>query len=196
MISITFAKAADLPAVHRLHLQTLGASFMESASSKLRAACSADDVMHLVASEDGKVVGSIQLRRVRLEGVGCPSEQKVAFLGPLVTDTYYQGMGLGSKLMDYGLSLIQKHGYSKVFLVGDATYYGRFGFVSVRPLNIALPDNQDGDRLKFKMLGRSSVLPVYARLAPYISSEISSLVEDNAVILPHTKEQPWRECTI
>lgn len=196
MISISFAQDADLPSVEKLHLQTLGASYLESASSNLRASCPDDHVMHLVAREDDKVVGSIQLRPVALEGVGSPNAQKVAFLGPLVTDTYYQGMGLGSKLMDYGLSLLQKNGYRVVFLVGDAPYYARFGFVGVRPLNIALPDNQDGDRLMHKMLGRPYALPIYARLAPYGGSEMSPLITDNAIISSLHEEQPWREHSI
>ena len=196
MISITFAQAADLPSVEKLHLQTLGASYLQSASSKLRASCLDDLVMHLVAREDDKIVGSVQLRRVVLEGVGSLNEQKVAFLGPLVTDTYYQGMGLGSNLMDYGLSLLQKKGYRVVFLVGDTPYYSRFGFVSTRPLNIALPDNQDGNRLMYKMLGRPYALPIYARLAPYIGTEISPVVADNAIISSLQDEQPWREHSI
>jgi predicted N-acetyltransferase YhbS len=193
MISFSFATAADLPSVDRLHLQTLGPSFMESASSKLRASCPADQVMHIVAREEGKVVGSIQLRRIRLECVGCPSDQKISFLGPLVTSKFYQGMGLGSKLMDYGLSLLHKEGYRVVFLVGDATYYSRFGFFSVRPMNIALPDNKDRDRLLCKTLGRPFALPIYARLAPYIGPDIVQCTADNAVISPLKDEQPWRE---
>ncbi len=193
MISITFANTADLPSVYNLHLQTLGAGFAESASSKFRESCSDDDVIHLVAREEGRVVGSIQLRRAHLDGIGCDREQKISFLGPLVTASDYQGMGLGSKLMAYGLSLLRKEGYIMVFLVGDNVYYSRFGFRSVRPMNIALPKNQDGDRLMFKMLGRPYVLPVYARLTPYNISEISPSLSDELVISSINEERPWRE---
>lgn len=193
MISITFARTADLPSVYNLHLQTLGADSAASASSKFRAACSDDDVMHLVAHEEDRVVGSIQLRRASLDGIGCDATQKISFLGPLVTDSYYQGMGLGSKLMAYGLSLLRKEGYIMVFLVGDDVYYSRFGFRSVRPMNIALPENQDGDRLMFKMLGRPYVLPMYARLSPYSISEISPSLSDEGVISSIKEERPWRE---
>ena len=181
MISIDFAKTADLTAVQQLHHQTLGPSFAQSASSKLRLATGDDHLIHLVAREEGGVVGSIQLRRVCLGGIGCDDGQKVAFLGPLVTAAYYQGMGLGSKLIDYGLSLLQREQYHTVFLVGNENYYSRFGFRSVRPHNITLPDGHDGDRLLVIMLGRPSVLPVYARLRPY--SEPDALPCDASDVL-------------
>ncbi len=100
MITISFAKAADLPLVDTLHIQCLGPSFLSSASSKLRAGCSQENMVHLVAHDNGKLVGSIQLWQISLEGIGCVADQKIGYLGPLVTEASYQGKGLGSKLMD------------------------------------------------------------------------------------------------
>ena len=196
MITIDFAKTADLPSVQKLHIQSLGASFMESASSQLRAGAMQEDVMHLVARKGDVVVGSIQLRRIQFEGVGSDVEQKIAFLGPLVTDSKYKGQGLGSKLMESGLSLVQGSGFVMVFLVGDDSYYSRFGFRSVRPHNIALADDKDGDRLQVKMLGRPATLPVYARLKPY--EQVGQFHEmcEVAAFSKIAQEQAWREVTI
>lgn len=170
MIIIDFAENADLPSIHRLHIQALGASFTDSASSKLRNSCVYDPELHLVAREGSMIVGSIQFRSVELEAVGFGSDQRIAYLGPLVTDKKYYGIGLGSKLMDLGLSLIQKNGFSIVFLVGDVDYYSRFGFRSVKPHNITLPCGRDRDRLLYKMLGRPAMLPVCARIVPELSN--------------------------
>ncbi len=83
-----------------------------------------------------------------------------------------------------------------VFLVGDSAYDSRFGFRSVRPHNIALADNQAGDRLQVKMLGRPSMLPVYARLMPYEGSEEPELSLGDINISSHIRQEPWREHSI
>jgi putative acetyltransferase len=49
-------------------------------------------------------------------------------LGPLAVVLERRGQGLGAKLVQEALRRAQTQGHTTVILVGDPTYYSRFGF--------------------------------------------------------------------
>ena len=55
-------------------------------------------------------------------------DNRVALLGPLGVKGQFQGQGVGSAIIQVGLSLLTGRGYSQVFVLGDPAYYGGLGF--------------------------------------------------------------------
>lgn len=49
-------------------------------------------------------------------------------LAPLAVAPNHQGKGMGARLVEHGLSLLQEQNVAIVFVYGDPNYYGRFGF--------------------------------------------------------------------
>lgn len=78
----------------------------------------------LVAEVDGKVVGHVVFSVVSING-----EDKGWYgLGPVSVSPEVQKLGIGSKLIREGLSLIKEKGAKGCVLEGDPKYYQRFGF--------------------------------------------------------------------
>ncbi len=90
----------------------------------------------LVARDsDGTVAGAIRFWPVRVGGA------PALLLGPVAVHPTNQGEGLGALLINEGLAAARKAGWSRVMLVGDAPYYGRFGFVRLEAVEMPPPTN-------------------------------------------------------
>jgi predicted N-acetyltransferase YhbS len=77
--------------------------------------------LSLVAVEHGRIVGTVRLWHVT---AGRPA----LLLGPLAVHPDAQKRGIGAALMQRALNEAAQRGHAAVLLVGDAGYYGRFGF--------------------------------------------------------------------
>ncbi len=88
----------------------------------------------LAAREDGELVASLRLWPV--EALGC---RGVLLLGPLGVAPERQGEGIGAALMRRALNRATAAGHGAVLLVGDAPYYGRFGFTAAPTHRLELP---------------------------------------------------------
>lgn len=64
-------------------------------------------------------------------------------LGPIAVHPTRQGEGLGNLLMQQSLEAAKAAGWIRVLLVGDAPYYGRFGFEINPDLDFPPPVNPD-----------------------------------------------------
>ena len=62
-----------------------------------------------------------------------------ALLGPLVVAPEYAGQGYGRALVGEAMDVTRAAGLKLVVLVGDESYYGRYGFKPVPPGAIMLP---------------------------------------------------------
>ncbi len=67
----------------------------------------------------------------------------VLLLGPVAVHPTRQGEGLGGYLIHECLAEARKLGWSRVLLVGDAPYYGRFGFRKLADVQMPPPTNPD-----------------------------------------------------
>ena len=98
----------------------------------------------LVARDEfGNVSGAIRFWPVRVGGA------PALLLGPVAVHPTHQGEGLGGLLIEEGLS--RAAGWERVLLVGDAPYYGRFGFRRLDGVGMPPPTNPD------RVLGRDLV---------------------------------------
>lgn len=94
---------------------------------------------------DGIVGGAIRYWPVLVGGA------QVLLLGPVAVHPTRQGEGLGGFLIRESLAVAREVGWQRVLLIGDAPYYGRFGF---EPLTgVVMPPPTDPARI----LGRALV---------------------------------------
>jgi predicted N-acetyltransferase YhbS len=95
----------------------------------------------LLAVCKGKLVGTVRLWRVSAGGV------PALVLGPLAVDSAYRKLGVGAALMARALAAARARGHRAVILLGDAPYYGRFGFSAAKTGALALPGAFEPERL-------------------------------------------------
>jgi predicted N-acetyltransferase YhbS len=95
----------------------------------------------LTAHAGGRLAGS-----VRLWAVAAASGHPALLLGPLAVAPELQGRGLGARLMRSALNRAAVAGHRAVVLVGDATYYARFGFTARLTTELRLPGPVERDR--------------------------------------------------
>lgn len=92
----------------------------------------------LVARDDAGILSAaIRYWPVRVGGV------PVLLLGPVAVHPTRQGEGLGALIIGESLDLARAEGWRFVMLVGDAPYYGRFGFQRLQGVIMPPPTNPD-----------------------------------------------------
>jgi len=69
--------------------------------------------------------------------------QPVLLLGPVAVHPTRQGEGLGGLLINESLTEARRLGWQRVLLVGDAPYYGRFGFRKLDAVVMPPPNNPE-----------------------------------------------------
>lgn len=70
-------------------------------------------------------------------------EAKAVLLGPIAVHPTRQGEGLGALLMAHGLEQAETAGWARTLLVGDLSYYRRFGFEKLAKIVMPPPTNPD-----------------------------------------------------
>jgi predicted N-acetyltransferase YhbS len=95
----------------------------------------------LSALREGKLVGTLRLWHVSAGGI------PALMLGPLAVDGSCRNLGVGAALMARALAAAVERGHRAVILLGDESYYGRFGFVAERAAGLVLPGPFERHRL-------------------------------------------------
>ncbi|MGV3656077.1 MAG: GNAT family N-acetyltransferase [Noviherbaspirillum sp.] len=88
----------------------------------------------LVAEMDGAIVGNVAVSPVSLSG----GTAGWFGIGPVSVIPGLQGRGIGSQLMREALARLSGQGASGCVVLGDPSYYQRFGFTS--QASLVLPD--------------------------------------------------------
>lgn len=86
--------------------------------------------LSLVAEIDGQVVGHIAFSPVTISD----GSRDWYGIGPLSVLPEYQRQGIGTALMQHGLSALRERGAQGCCLVGYPSYYKRFGFQTISGL--------------------------------------------------------------
>ncbi len=87
--------------------------------------------LSLVCEIDGQLAGHIAYSPIRNE-----KEEVIGIgLAPLGVLPSRQKQGVGAQLVEHGNRAALEMGFSKVFVLGDPEYYGRFGFVLAKEYN-------------------------------------------------------------
>jgi len=122
------ACAADLPAIRWIHEEAFGEPEGEAVAQlacDLLADATAQPLLCLVAQEGDAVVASILFSSVN---VSSSDELSVSILAPLAVVRQHQGTGVGTRLIEAGLSQLKQRGAEIVLVLGDPNYYSRVGF--------------------------------------------------------------------
>ncbi|MDG2340579.1 MAG: N-acetyltransferase [Paracoccaceae bacterium] len=92
--------------------------------------------LSLVARDrDGILAGAIRYWPVLVGG------GDALLLGPIAVHPTRQGEGLGGLLMQSSLEIASDAGWQRALLVGDESYYGRFGFHRLEGVRMPPPTN-------------------------------------------------------
>ena len=102
---------------------------------------------------EGILGGAIRYWPVRI------GEAEALLLGPVAVHPTRQGEGLGRFLIEESLQLAGPQGWDRVMLVGDAPYYGRFGFERLEHVEMPPPTNPE------RVLGRDLTPGAWAGVA-------------------------------
>jgi predicted N-acetyltransferase YhbS len=142
MVTIREEKIGDAPSREALLDAAYGAARFQKASERLREGRLPADSLSLVATDRGRVVGTVRLWHIAA-GPGRPA----LLLGPLAVDQHSRNRGIGSALVRRAIARARFAGHGAIVLVGDAAFYGRFGFTAALTGHLWMPGRCDRDRL-------------------------------------------------
>jgi len=118
-IRIRAEAPADRAAVHAV----VAAAFGQPDEADLVEQLHADGAVFVsvVAEASGEIVGHVMLSAMT-------ASFRAVGLAPVSVIPARQGTGVGSALIREAIRLAREAGYAAIFVLGDQTYYGRFGF--------------------------------------------------------------------
>ena len=87
--------------------------------------------------QDGILSAAIRFWPVRVQAA------PALLLGPVAVHPTRQGEGLGAWIIRESLENAARSGWERVLLIGDAPYYGRFGFKRLDGVKMPPPTNPD-----------------------------------------------------
>ena len=143
MVTIRNETANDAGAREALLDRVWGAARFQKTAQRLREGMTPAAGLSFAAVHDRKtLVGTIRLWPI-CAGPGRPA----LLLGPLAVEEAWRGLGVGSALMRRAMAAARRRGHRAVLLVGDAPFYGRFGFSAEKTGALWLPGPYERDRL-------------------------------------------------
>ena len=142
MVNIREEKAADVAARESLLDAAYGPARFTKASERLREGRLLANGLSLVAIERGQIVGTVRLWHV-MAGPARPA----LLLGPLAVHPDHRNRGIGSALVRRASARARLAGHAAILLIGDLSYYGRFGFTAERTGQLWMPGRFERARL-------------------------------------------------
>jgi predicted N-acetyltransferase YhbS len=142
MITIRHETAFDVGRREALLDGAFGDCRFTKTAERLRQDRLPQEGLSFVACADGRLIGTVRLWSIAA-GPGRPA----LLLGPLAVTSHVRQCGIGGELMRHALEQAQRRGHQAVLLVGDAPYYGRFGFTAEKTGALRLPGPYARDRL-------------------------------------------------
>lgn len=108
----------------------------------------AEDIFGFVATEHEQIIGCIFFIKLSFD-----SPVSAFLLSPVAVDTAHQGVGVGQKLIDFGITRLAEQGVELIFTYGDPNYYSKTGFrrvprqVAQAPFRLSHPEGWLGRTL-------------------------------------------------
>jgi predicted N-acetyltransferase YhbS len=142
MVTIRAEILSDVAPREALLDRAFGRTRNRKTSQRIRdGRVAAEGLAFTALSKSGSVIGTLRMWNV-IAGSAGPS----LLLGPLAVDARYRGRSIGGELMRHALSMAKVQGHGSVVLVGDESYYGRFGFSGSAMNDLHLPGPVDRNR--------------------------------------------------
>lgn len=152
MITIRNERSTDIPARERLLDAAFGPERFAKTSQRLREDRFAADELSFSAIENGRLVGT-----ARAWNIAVGADRPALLLGPVAVACDVRGRGIGAKLVRRALREARRLGHDAIVLVGDAGYYGRFGFSTDKTDALRLPGPFELHRLLGRELKRGAL---------------------------------------
>jgi predicted N-acetyltransferase YhbS len=108
----------------------------------------------------GRLVGTLRLWHVSAGGA------RALVLGPLAVDPSCRKLGVGAALVNHALAAAKARGHGAVILLGDASYYARFGFSARKTAELSLPSSFERDRLLALELSEGALDGAWGMIVP------------------------------
>ena len=134
-------RASDVVAREALLDASFGDNRQLRTCQRLRDGQAPAEGLALSALSRGRLVGTVRLWHVSAGGV------PALVLGPLAVDPPFRKLGIGKALVQRALAAAKARGHGAVLLLGDASYYTRFGFSALKTGELRLPGPFEPDRL-------------------------------------------------
>ena len=146
----------DADEIELLNQIAFGPGRVTRTAYRLREGIEADPKLCFVAALDpagngAQLVGSVRQTPIAI------GDRPALLLGPLVVAPCHKGLGIGRELMLRSLAAATDSGDGLVLLVGDLSYYSRFGFRIVPHGQVRMPGPVDSHRLLALELGRADL---------------------------------------
>jgi predicted N-acetyltransferase YhbS len=138
---IRSARASDVPAREVLLDACFGANRSSRTCQRLREGRKPAEGLSLSAVRCNRLVGTLRLWHVSAGGT------PALVLGPLAVEEGCRKLGIGAALVDHALAAAKARGHRAVILLGDASYYARFGFSAQKASRLTLPGPFERERL-------------------------------------------------
>ena len=142
MVNIREDKTSDAAPREALLDAAYGPARFSKTSERLRDGRQPARGLSLVAVDCGQIVGTVRLWHVTAGPL-----QPALLLGPLAVHPEHRCRGIGSALVRRAIARARLAGHHAVLLIGDAAYYGRFGFTAAQTGRLWMPGSFERDRL-------------------------------------------------
>jgi putative acetyltransferase len=135
MISIRPEQPEDIAPIRAVNERAFGQAEEANIVDRLRQSCS--NLLSLVATIDGRIVGHILFSPTTIERAGRMVEGMG--LAPMAVLPEYQRQGIGTALVKKGLAALPSRSCRFVIVLGHPEYYPRFGFERASKRGIRCP---------------------------------------------------------
>lgn len=141
LVCIRVEQPGDIPHIRDIAAHAFGQRSEADLIDRLRT--DGDALISLVAVTDrGELVGQVLFSRLRVDrGKGRVVE--AAALAPLAVRPEYQRQGIGSALIQAGITACSARGLAGVVVLGHPRLYRRFGFSSAAARSLRAPFSGD-----------------------------------------------------
>lgn len=162
-MKIREALVADQPVIEAVLDAAFGTDRHLRTAYRVRVGTAPIASLSFVAEEDGRIVGSLQCWPVELrDGVHAVP---MVMLGPVAVLPELQRAGVGKALMRHALETADQQNINAIMLIGDAEYYGRFGFEAEPTQQWTLPGPFERHRLLVR-LNKGASVPTSGSIGP------------------------------
>ena len=151
MVTIRHEKLNDIDAREALLDEAFGEARYRKSSERLREARLPAGGLSFVATEGKRVIGTARLWHIACDGA------EALLLGPVAVVADRRGDGIGAALVRRAMSEARRRGHGAVILVGDAPYYGRFGFTAAKTGALSMPGPFERRRLLARELVKGAL---------------------------------------
>lgn len=125
----------DREAIRKVNLAAFPTAQEADLVEALHGDCASE--VSLVAEDGNEIVGHVMLSRMAVEDEG--RRYRALGLGPVAVMPARQRQGIGSALIEDALRRAEAQGEEFVFLLGEPSYYRRFGFTAEAAAPFASP---------------------------------------------------------